>query len=363
MQAFRWLGGQPVADNPRIYSQGIIRSGIKTYVAILVLAATLLVLSVFLDDYYRAVIIVTVLWAYWATAWNILGGFCGQLSVGHTVFIGLGAYGAAVLFAHASLSPWIAVPCTGIGGAVLGYAIGAVLFRARLRASFFALATFAIGQIGLYVVLNTQALGAGEGFLIPRGQQGYADLQFVSRMPYLALALGLLAIGVAVAQGIRRSRFGHRLIAIREDEDAAAALGINVRQEKCAAFAISGGLTAIGAVLYAQYVLYVDPQSVLGEAPAIQIVLFTIFGGSGTVWGPVLGASILYPLAGYFRNQFSGEISGLDLIFLGCVLIVFVPLLPDGVLGLLAKAFTQARLFLHPLRSRLRARGEVGVDP
>jgi branched-chain amino acid transport system permease protein len=319
-----------------MYRHGLVRSGVRTYAGVVLLAAVVMAISTAMPDYIDETILVAALWAYWSTSWNVVGGFAGQLSMGHTMFIAVGAYGTAVLFANARWSPWLGMLCVTAGAAALAYGVGLMLFRWKLRGSFFALGTFALGQIVLYVVLNVTFLGAGQGFLVPPGS-GLGALQFSSRLPYVAWSLLLVVVGISAAQLVRRSRFGHRLVAIREDEDAAAAMGINVQQEKCRAFAVSGAMTALGAVLYVQYVLYVDPQSVAGEIPAVQIVLFAIFGGSGTVWGPLVGAGILYPLTDYLRTTFSGTIAGLDLIIDGFIFILVVPLLPDGLAGVVKR--------------------------
>jgi branched-chain amino acid transport system permease protein len=297
------------------------------------------------------------LFAFFAVTWDIIGGWGGQVSLCQSIFIGAGAYSTGVLSVHAQVSPWVVLLLAPIVGGVLAFLIASMLFRGSLRTHFFSLATFALGEIALFAVSNVKWLGGGQGLLIPPSS-GVGSMQFTSRTPYLMLAFGLLVLGLCAVHWIRQSSFGHRLVAVREEEDAAEALGIDARKVKIRAFVLSATLGSVGGVVYGQYIGFIAPKAVLGQVISIQVVLFCILGGVGRLWGPVIGTAILYPISDELRSRFSGSVPGSDLILFGLILVVAVQVMPDGVLGLRDRI----RARLRGRRLRLREAGIAAVD-
>ena len=240
--------------------------------------------------------LLTVVSALLGQAWNIAGGFGGLTSFGHAAFFGIGAYTAAILQTRWGLSPWLGLPVAAALGALAGWLIGLAAFRAGLRGSYFALVTLAFAETFRVMANSLDFTRGGLGILIPL-KPGLANFQFTDRRASYAVALALLALAVAAAAWLRRSRFGARLAAVREGEDAARALGIEPLWVKSATLAMSGALTALGGVLYAQTYLYVDPTTAFGAERSVEMLLVAMVGGAGTVLGPLLGAIVLHIIA------------------------------------------------------------------
>jgi branched-chain amino acid transport system permease protein len=264
-------------------------------------------------------------------SWNIAGGFAGQLSFGHAAFFGIGAYCSTILQLKFGVNPWLGLPASVAGGALAGALIALLSFRAGLRGSYFALITLAFAE-AFRIIANSLAItGGGVGLLIPM-QRSAANFQFSSRIGfyYVIAALALLSIGVAL--WLKRSRFGARLAAIRENEDAARALGIDTFREKVKVMALSGGMCAAGGTFYAQYYLYIDPAVAFGVDKSVEMLLVTMIGGAGTVYGPLIG-SLLLTLVGEVTRNLT-EAQGLSLIIYGCLLVVIIGFLPNGLVDL-----------------------------
>jgi len=234
--------------------------------------------------------------AFLGQSWNIAGGFGGLTSFGHAAFFGIGAYVAALVSTRTGMSPWLGFPAAGLLGAATGALIGVAAFRAGLRGSYFALVTLAFAEAFRVIANSAGFTSGGLGINIPL-RPGIAALQFQDRHASYALVLVLLALATAVALQLRRGRFGARLIALRENEDAARALGVDIVRTKTAALAISGALTALGGVVYAQTYLYIDPGIAFGTGRSVEMLLVCMIGGPGTVWGPILGALLLHAIA------------------------------------------------------------------
>lgn len=274
-------------------------------------------------------------------AWNILGGFGGQFSFGHAAFFGTGAYAVAVTQTALGVNPWLGLVLGAALGAAVAAAIGALVFRYGLKGSYFALVTLAFAEV-LRILSNSVGFtGAGVGILIPLDQRP-ANLQFAEREGYLWLIAGLAFLAFATAWWLRRSRFGAQLMALRDNEDAARALGVDVFRVKVGAMAISGAFTGAAGVFYAQYFLYLDPGIAYGPAVSVEALLVPIIGGIGTVLGPLLGALALHGLSDATR-AFFGEAPGLNLVLYGALLVVMVTFLPRGIAGL--GAVSARRLF------------------
>ena len=276
--------------------------------------------------------LLTVVAAALGQAWNLAGGFGGLTSFGHATFFGLGAYAAAISQTRWGWSPWLGLPLAAVLGGVAGFGIGVAAFRAGLRGSYFALVTLAFAEAFRVLANSLDFTRAGLGILIPLAP-GAANFQFSDRRASYVAALVLLAITVAAAAWLRRSRFGARLAAVREAEDAARALGIQPLRIKSATLALSGALTALGGVLYAQTYLYVDPNIAFGPARSLEMLLVAMVGGAGTVAGPLLGALVLHALDEASRALITTP--GFAPMLYGLVLLAVVGLLPGGLVRLL----------------------------
>ena len=272
-----------------------------------------------------------------ASAWNVLGGFTGQVSLGNAIFFGVGAYAAAVVQTHWGWTPWAGV-LLGMAAAVgIGVLIGYPCFR--LKGHYFAMATLVIGEVFSTLFMNWKWVGGAIGVYIPIRDDTWKYYQFgTTKLPYYYVTLAFLASALLLSAALLRSRMGYYFRAIREDQDAARSLGVPARRYKLAAMGISAALTSVGGSLYAQYVLFIDPNSVFPMMLSIQVVLIAILGGVGTLWGSVVGAMILIPLSEFTRIYIGGTGSGLDLIAYGLLIVVLSVIQPRGVLGFFRKA-------------------------
>ncbi len=261
-------------------------------------------------------------------AWNIVGGFGGLTSFGHAAFFGFGAYGAAILQTRYGVNPWFGLPLGALLGGVVGAAMGWASFRAGLRGSYFALATLAMAEAFRILANSLDFTHAGLGLLVPL-KIAPGNFQFADRRVFYALALALVLLTVAVAWWLTRSRFGAQLIAVRENEDAARALGVQVLRTKVTALAISGSLTAIAGVLYTQTYLYIDPNIAFGSERSVEMLLVAMIGGAGTVMGPLLGAIALHLVADTSRTWIN--VPGFAPMLYGVVLLLIIAFLPGGI--------------------------------
>jgi branched-chain amino acid transport system permease protein len=297
------------------------------------LLVPLLTGNLFLQD----AVIFVLLWAGLAGAWNIAGGFAGQLSLGHAAFFGLGAYTSTLLKLHLGLSPWIGMLC---GGLLVVGASGFIAFAAtRLRGPYFALVTIAFATVAQIVAARWYSFTRGnEGLSIPF-EPALANFMFAGKLPWTLIVLCYVAGIYVLAAWVKRSRLGYQLAGMREDEDAARALGIDTRRLKVFAIALSAFLTAFGGTFYAQYVGFVDPGYVFSIDLSVKFALMCIIGGMGTALGPILGALLITALEMALRAKWGGERSGLYLIVYGALLIVVVRSMPEGLVAGIPQAW------------------------
>jgi len=306
------------------------RASAMTIAAVLVLLAPAPMLLQ--SDFWLNFLIMVLYAAVLGQAWNILGGYGGQFSFGHAAFFGTGAYATAVLQVQLGLNPWLAFAVAiALGGAV-GAVIGFLSFRYGLRGSYFALVTLAFAEVLRILSNSFEFTGAGVGILIPL-DQGAGNLQFPHKSGFFYLVLCVLAVSLSLAWFLEHSRFGAWLTAIRENEEAARALGVDVFRIKLIAITTSGGLMAACGGFYAQYFLYIDPYIAYGPAVSVEALLVAIVGGMGTIFGPLLGAGVLHGVSELARHLF-GEAPGLNMIVYGTLLVVIVMFLPNGIFGL-----------------------------
>ncbi len=275
--------------------------------------------------------IATLFTAFLAQAWNIAGGYGGLMSFGHAAFFGVGAYASAILQHRYGVNPWLGLPLGAAAGALAGAVIGHLSFRAGLRGSYFALITLAFAEAFRILANSVDITQGGMGILL-RLDQRAANFQFADARAWYLIALMMFALAFGIAAWLERSRFGARLMAVRENEDAARALGVDVLATKVRALSISGALTAMGGVFYAQYYLYIDPPIAFGVEKSVEMLLAAMVGGAGTVFGPLVGAAVLHALSDTTRHYI--ELPGLALMLYGVVLVAIVGLLPRGLVGL-----------------------------
>ena len=288
--------------------------------------AVLALSAVLRSDYYQLVLTQVLLWAVLSLAWNILCGYSGYFSFGHAVFWGLGAYTVALGMLHLNLTPWITIPLCAVVGGLAGALIGFPTFR--LRGHYFALAMLAYPLATLYVF---QWLGYQEIPLPMKRKAPGLYMQFSDPRVYVGLALGLLVVSLLISLKVENSRFGMSLFAIKQNEPAAEAAGINTWRWKMLALMLSGALAAVAGGLYAVVLLVVTPEAVFGMLVSAQALILALFGGVGSLWGPVIGAFALVPLAEVLNAQLGNVLPGIQGVVYGVAIIAIILCAPEGV--------------------------------
>jgi branched-chain amino acid transport system permease protein len=314
-------------------------SSILVMVALLALVPLLTTSNVVLNFLVAVLLIALV-----GQGWNLLGGYGGQYSFGHAAFFGTGAYATAILQMRYGVNAWIGFAVAIAAGALVGAIIGALSFRSGLKGSYFALVTLAFAEVLRIIASVAPITGAGVGTLIKLDLRPEA-FQFQSRVPFYFIALALVAASLIVVRLIEDSRFGAYLVAVRENEDAAKALGVDVNRVKLAAMTVSAAITAAGGGFYAQYYLFIDSGIAYGPWISVEALLAPIIGGVGTVFGPLLGALVVKTL-GEAAKLLTGDAPGLDLVIYGGVLVLVVAFAPRGIAGLpdgIRRLFHRAR--------------------
>lgn len=284
------------------------------------------------------VLVLTLVFAYTAQAWNIVSGFTGYFSFGHAAFFGIGAYATMKLALDFAVNPWIGLLVGGIVAALVGLFIGFLNFRYRLTGHYFALATFAFAMLFQVLVRNMSEFGGAIGFYrpFPRDyglEYGLVALQFESPEPYYYVILAFLVVVTTVAWAIKRSQLGLYLFAIREDEDAAESVGIPTFRYKMLAIGVSAFFTAWAGSFWSMYLELIRPSTVFGLFRNVEILLPAVVGGLGTISGAIVGAFIVFPLAEFFRTSFD-QVAGLNNLVYGVGLVLIALLIPEGVLSL-----------------------------
>ncbi len=298
---------------------------------LVLLAAALVYPFVFTGNFAVNFGVLVLLSAFLGQTWNIAGGFAGQLSFGHVVFFGTGAYAATVFQLKLGFNPWLGVPIGAIAGGLVGWFMGVLSFRAGLRGSYFALITLAFAEVFRILSNSVPFTGAGLGLLIPMNRSA-ANFQFADRIGFYYVILAFTVLSIVIATWLTRSRFGAQLAAIRENEDAARALGIDAFRQKVKVMILSGALCGMGGCFYAQYFLYIDPSIAYGVDKSVEMLLVTMIGGAGTVYGPLIGSLLLTGVSEVTRSM--TDIQGLSLILYGSLLVVIIAFLPNGLIEL-----------------------------
>jgi branched-chain amino acid transport system permease protein len=276
------------------------------------------------------------LYAIAASAWNIVGGYAGQVSVGHVVFFGCGAYAALAVYHHFGLPPLAGIPV----GIAVSVAIAAVIGVPTLRLSghYFSMATIAVAELARLVTTNTEVLGAAVGLSGPTVPRSVLDVSFTSALPYYYLFLAVLVLTLAITWKMERSRIGYYLRAIKDSERAARSLGARTGRYKLYAFMLSAGLTSVAGALYAMMFGFVDPESGLGILISVKMLIMAALGGAGLLFGPLVGAAILVPLEEISNNLLGGRGAGLTFVLYGAIITLIARFQPSGLLGLMQRA-------------------------
>ncbi len=306
------------------------------YVYPLILGVVMCLLPPFLNEQWKLIFLLVFIWSFLAMGWNIIGGYCGQHSLGHGLYMGVGAYLTAYLFQRFSLTPWVGAIIAIAAAAFVGWFIGWVVFRYQLKGAYFALVTIAITEMAVYIVSNIKAVG-GAGGLQEDIKYGLLWMQSSHKATYFYVGIFMVVAGLILTQYLSKQRFFYYLQAVRENEDAAEALGVNTVREKIKANIWSGIWCAIGGVFYVQYFLYVGPRSVFGELISVQILLFAIIGGLSTVWGPFIGALILVPITELSRSYLGTVFQGASLLIYGVAMVIAMLFMPAGIMGVVKR--------------------------
>jgi branched-chain amino acid transport system permease protein len=319
------------------------------------LAAGVLVLPLVVTSRFALDIFIRVLlFAYIGVAWNLMGGYAKQLSLGHAAYFGLGAYTSTILEIDFGVSPWIGMLAGGVVATLASLPIGALCFR--LRGPYFAIATIATAQVLMLLFLKFRDFAWGaEGTTIPNLGDAPLMMQFDAKAAYYYVALGLLALGLAITWRIERSWMGYYLVAIGEDEDAAEAVGVDAPRVKRDIYMISAFLTALAGTFYTQYIYFIDPQTAFSFSVSVEAALVSIVGGIGTLWGPVIGTVLLESTSALLQSWLGSALGGVQLTVYSLILIVVILWRPTGLVGLLADAY--GRIVGDPARG-----GKAALD-
>lgn len=330
------------AEDPRLKDT----STRNAFVVLGALAVVLAVLPFVLNERFESVAVLTLIFAIIAVAWNLMSGYGGLFSFGHAAFFGVGAYTDAYLVVEHGTSPWIAMAVGAVLAALMGIGIAFLCLRYELAGPYFALATFAFAQMFLLLVQNLEFLRKTEGFNLPiLGGESLWMLQFPQGSDlYIWIPAAILVLALAGTILYVHSRPGQFVQAARDDQVAAASLGINVMRTRLLAVGMSCALTAVAGAFYTQYYFFVGPEQAFGASVSIEAIVPAVIGGVGTIWGPLIGALIVGPLAELIKTvlrdppsylEFLQGVTGLDVAVYATLLIVIVLFMPKGIYGTL----------------------------
>ena len=299
-------------------------------IAGVVLALLLIFPLVITQTFPIHVMILVFMFGMLGVAWNIMGGYAGMFSFGQAAFFGIGAYTSSYLLIAFQVNPWIGLILGGLVAAMVAAAIGYPC--SNLRGHYFAIASIAFSEIVRIHFNNWSLVNAAEGITIPMMPESLANFMFhSSKLPYYYIIMAFLLIAVIVCYFVATSKMGYYFRAIKESHDVAEVLGINVVKYRLIAIMVSAFLSAMAGTFYAQYILYIDPESVMLGAISIQIVLISMLGGAGSVLGPVLGAAILVPLSETTRVMLGHRGTGVDMLIYGFLITIISVYQPQGV--------------------------------
>ena len=315
----------------------------RVWIALGVTLAVLLIAPLIVNDYLLTILILILYFAYTAQAWNIMMGFAGQLSLGHALYVGLGAYTTAALYVHFGLSPWLGLPVAVVISALAGACIGFLAFRFRVAGVYFAILTIAFAEFARIGFDHFGWVNGSSGLFLPVANYTQSDLWNLRGKPvmFYYVLLFFTVAALALCHALLRSRAGYFWQAIREDEEAARSLGIDTFRYKMYAVVLSAGMTSVAGVFFAFYYNNLFPEQVFSISRSVELILAPVIGGVGTLIGPIVGAFLLTGLAEViweFLNAFGFDPPGAKQVFYGFCLLFVVVLLPDGVWPPLSRA-------------------------
>lgn len=284
------------------------------------------------DVFMQRVGALVMLAAISASAWNLLGGYAGQVSVGHAMFFGTGAYASLVVYTQLGWPPIAGAPVGIVISLVLGTVVGLPTFR--LRGHYFSMATIAAAELVRILASNWPLVGAAVGLMGPPVPRSFWDLSFISPIPYYYIFFGVLCVLLGLTWQVQRSKMGYYLAAIRGGDRAALSLGVPVTRYKLYALLLSAGFTSLAGSLYAVMVGFADPDSTLGILISVKMLIVAALGGAGTLFGPLVGAVILIPLEETTNAMFGGGGTGITFIVYGAIILLIARFQPGGVAAL-----------------------------
>lgn len=296
--------------------------------------ASILVVFVMPNRYYQDIVILTFLWTGLASAWNLYSGYCGRLSIGHAAYLGIGAYSSTILYLNYGVSPWIGMLAGCVISALAALVIGGTTLR--LKGTFFVLSTIAFAEILKTIAIVSKGLTAGSlGLMIPY-KPGFMNMIFPDKISYAILIWIYMLAVIFICVKMEKSKLGYSLVAVGQNQEAAENLGVNSTKVMLTAYVASAMLTSIGGTLFAQYIMFIEPTSLMNIMYSVNFILFAIAGGMGTAFGPLVGSFILVPITNILRGSLT-SINGLHGFLLGLLLIIILLYLPDGILPQIRK--------------------------
>jgi branched-chain amino acid transport system permease protein len=328
----------------------------RTWLWLGALTAIVLVLPLLVTNRFATDIFIRILlFAFIGVAWNLMGGYAKQLSLGHAAYFGLGAYTSTILEIRFGISPWLGMVAGGVVAMLASLPIGWLCFR--LRGPYFAIATIATAQVLMLLFLKFRDFAWGaEGTTIPNFGDAPLMMQFDDKSSYYYVALGLLALGLIITYRIEHSWMGYYLVAIGEDEDAAEAVGVNAPRIKRDIYMISAFLTALAGTFYVQYIYFIDPATAFSFNISVEAALVSIVGGIGTLWGPVVGTVLLETTSALLQSWLGSSAGGVQLAVYSLILIAVILWRPSGLLGVFSDVYRRMTTCPAATRGRGGAR-------
>ena len=337
---------------------------IQGLILIVVLLAMIIIPPIAgLSNAVWSILITVLLYMFYASSWNIMGGYTGLFSLGNGIYIGLGAYITACLHLYAGITPWLGVPIAGIVTGLFSLVIGYPTFK--LQNIYYSFATFALLQIMLVIFKNFKSffglfnLGGAEGLKIPSTTEDPGNMQFLSKVPYYYIVLVLLVVVLLVSYYISHSKRGFYFRAISANMDAASSLGVNVVSMKLQAQFLTAFFSAIGGGFYCMFTDFVDPTKMFGIDLSIFVMVYCVVGGANTLWGPVLGAGLIYTV-NRVVTIYASNIPGLATIILGAVLMLVIYFMPGGLIPWFNEMREKRAAAKHA--AELKAQNEGGAE-
>ena len=329
----------------------------KVIVPIIALAFVALIPFIFESPYLLQIAVLMLIYGFFASSWNLIGGYAGQFALGNGVYIGIGGYFTAMLFQECGVSPWIGIFVGAAFSVVIAFFIGKICFR--LSGTYFSLATVAFLHMFRYLLVADDKLfgviptNGGIGYVI-RWVGGLQNMQ-VDKRGFFYIFLIMLVLVVCLSAWVKNHRIGYYLTAIKTNQGAAGTIGVNVIKYKSIVQCMSAALLAIGGGVYAFYMNSVNPMQVFGYAMSLQLMMYTVVGGLGTVWGPVVGAALLTGINEFVRVKVGASMAPLALVFYGLILIAIVRFAPNGIVGMVNN-------LIRKIKSKVNSKKEVAAD-